>query len=90
MTVVSDFERLMGEDANGAAMLLSISVAAQNLPDGDLKTGMILAVESGACFLDGKARDGGTQMLTLMEQVVGLLEGSYALVEIGDTTEAQG
>ena len=81
MTDLARFEKLMGIDARCTQMLLAIQLAARNLPEGDLKTGMILAVEAGSCFLDGDAADQGTQMLTLMEQITGLLEGSYAIIE---------
>ena len=87
---LAEFQRLLGVDERCARMLLAMSLASRNLPDGDLKTGMVLAVESGASWLDGEAGDGGMQMLTLMEQVVGLLEGSYGLIEVSQPkTEPQ-
>jgi hypothetical protein len=62
-------------------MLHLVSLAG-GFEDGPFKAGFEMAIEEAGAYLDGLAADGGSQAQTLMEQMLGLVNGCYALTEI--------
>lgn len=79
---VDEFTKLFCEHTTAAAMLLHLASISQRLAAGDLRAGLELAIEEGGAWLDSQAGDGRDNMQTLMEQVVGLMNGHYCLKEI--------
>ena len=77
-----EFARLFGDHTTSLALLLVIADMATKLPEGDLRTGIEMAVEGGGAWLDGQDEDGRATAQILMEQVVGLLNGGYSLHEV--------
>jgi hypothetical protein len=72
---------LFGSDITALAILLHLAQRAKELNDGPFRAGWESAIEEAGAFLDSDAGDGRDTMQTLMEQVVGLMNGSYVLME---------
>ncbi len=72
---------LFGPDVIVLATLLHLAERAKELNDGPFRAGWESAIEEAGAYLDSLAKDGNDTMQTLMEQVVGLMNGSYMLVE---------
>lgn len=49
--------------------------------EGPFRSGWEAAIEEAGAYIDSMAGDGRDTMQTLMEQVVGLMNGSYVLME---------
>jgi hypothetical protein len=76
------FQEMFGADAACLAAMLHLVSLTKGYEDGPFKAGFESAIEEVGAFLDSEAGDGGTQSQTLMEQMLGLVNGSYALTEI--------
>ncbi|HKY85828.1 MAG TPA: hypothetical protein VJL90_03605 [Pseudorhodoplanes sp.] len=74
-------QEMFGADATCLATMLHLVSLAKGMQDGPFKAGFELAIEEAGAYLDSKAADGGTQAQTLMEQMLGLVNGSYCLIE---------
>lgn len=72
---------LFGADVVVLAVLLHLADRSKELNDGPFKSGWDSAIEEAGAYIDDMAKDGRDTMQTLMEQVVGLMNGSYVLVE---------
>lgn len=78
---MSDMPGPFGDDTLALAVLLHLAAQLKGLKEGDFKSGFESAIEEGGAYVDGNAGDGGTQMQTLMQQVIGLVNGDYALID---------
>ncbi len=76
------FQEMFGEDAACLAAMLHLVSLIKGFEEGPFKAGFEAAIEEVGAYLDSEAGDGGTQSQTLMEQMLGLVNGSYALVEM--------
>lgn len=74
-------DRFFGDHTIALATILHLSLKLSDLEDGQFKDGFAMAIEEAGAWLDGEAGDGGDQMQTLCEQVVGLVLGNYSLVQ---------
>ncbi len=72
---------LFGSDVTALAMLLHLAQRAAELNEGPFRAGWESAIEEAGAYVDSLANDGRDTMQTLMEQVVGLMNGSYVLME---------
>lgn len=72
---------LFGADVVVLAVLLHLAEQSKGLTDGPFKAGWDSAIEEAGAYIDSVAKDGRDTMQTLMEQVVGLMNGSYVLME---------
>src|SRR6185437_16067025 len=72
---------LFGSDVTALAMLLHIAQGAEGLSEGPFRAGWEAAIEEAGAYIDSLAKDNRDTMQTLMEQVVGLMNGSYVLME---------
>lgn len=72
---------LFGADVVVLAVLLHLAKQSKGLHEGPFKAGWDSAIEEAGAYIDTMAKDGKDTMQTLMEQVVGLMNGSYALIE---------
>ena len=75
--------RLFGDHTTALGLLMHLSLLAKDMPKGEIRDGITLATEAGAAWLDRQDGDGRDTMQTLMEHVTGLLNGAYALVDVG-------
>lgn len=76
------FQEMFGADAACLAAMLHLVSLTKRFEEGPFKAGFEMAIEEVGAFLDSEAGDDGTQCQTLMEQMLGLVNGSYALVEM--------
>lgn len=81
--LAEDVIRLFGDHTTAIGLLMHLSLLAKGMPDGGIRDGITIAAEEGAAWLDRQAGDGRDSMQTLMEHVTGLLNGSYAIVDVG-------
>lgn len=72
---------LFGADVIVLAVLLHLAQRAKELNEGPFRAGWESAIEEAGAYIDEMAKDGRDTMQTLMEQVVGLMNGSYVLME---------
>lgn len=72
---------LFGPDVTVLAVLLHLAQRSEELNEGPFRAGWESAIEEAGAYLDHLADDGRDTMQTLMEQVVGLMNGSYVLME---------
>jgi hypothetical protein len=72
---------LFGSDITVLAVLLHLAEHSKGLNEGPFKAGWESAIEEAGAYIDSMANDGRDTMQTLMEQVVGLMNGSYCLIE---------
>lgn len=72
---------LFGPDVIVLAVLLHLAERTKGLNEGPFRAGWESAIEEAGAYIDEMAKDGGDTMQTLMEQVVGLMNGSYMLME---------
>jgi len=72
---------LFGADVVALAVLLHLAERSKELNDGPFRAGWESAIEEAGAYIDSMAKDGNDTMQTLMEQVVGLMNGSYVLTE---------
>lgn len=72
---------LFGSDVTALAMLLHLAERAKELNEGPFRAGWESAIEEAGAYVDSLANDGRDTMQTLMEQVIGLMNGSYVLME---------
>lgn len=72
---------LFGPDIIALAVLLHLAMRSKELNEGVFKAGWDSAIEEAGAYLDSEAKDGQDTMQTLMEQVVGLMNGSYVLMD---------
>ena len=75
------FKEMFGADAGCLAAMLHLVALTRGFEEGPFKAGFEAAIEEVGAFLDSEAGDGGTQSQTLMEQMLGLVNGSYCLIE---------
>ncbi|TAK97334.1 MAG: hypothetical protein EPO08_21400 [Rhodospirillaceae bacterium] len=81
MTAPKSAAELFGSDVIVLAVLLHLAERSKELKEGPFKAGWDSAIEEAGAYIDSIADDGRDTMQTLMEQVVGLMNGSYCLVE---------
>lgn len=74
-------KELFGSDVVVLAVLLHLAERAKELDEGPFRAGWESAIEEAGAYIDSLADDGRDTMQTLMEQVVGLMNGSYVLTE---------
>lgn len=72
---------LFGPDLIVLAVLLHLAERSKELNEGPFRAGWESAIEEAGAYIDSMAKDGRDTMQTLMEQVVGLMNGSYCLME---------
>lgn len=72
---------LFGADVVVLAVLLHLAELSKEFNEGPFKAGWDSAIEEAGAYIDEMAKDGRDTMQTLMEQVVGLMNGSYVLTE---------
>ena len=77
----AEFAKLFGDHTTAVAMLLHLAERAKDFEEGPFRAGLQTAIEEGGAWLDGECKDGNDQAQTLMEQVIGLMNGSYCLRE---------
>lgn len=77
-----------GSDANCLAMLLHLTSLLKGIQDGPYKLGFEMAIEEAGAYLDHLNGDGNDVAQTLMEQMCGLVNGCYALMEISGSLES--
>lgn len=75
-------QETFGADARCLAVLLHLAMLTKGFEDGPFKAGFETAIEEAGAYLDSMHDDGGDQCQTLMEQMLGLINGAYALTEI--------
>ena len=71
-----------GPDAIAVAAMMHLVLQSKRFHEGDFRAGWEAAIEEAAAYLDDQAGDDRTTLQTLMEQVINLMQGSYALVEV--------
>lgn len=74
-------QEMFGADTACLATMLHLVSLTKGFNDGPFKAGFEMAIEEAGAYLDSVADDGGTQAQTLMEQMLGLVNGSYSLIE---------
>jgi hypothetical protein len=72
---------LFGSDVVILAVLLHLAERTKELNESPFRAGWESAIEEAGAYIDSMAKDGRDTMQTLMEQVVGLMNGSYVLME---------
>lgn len=72
---------LFGADVVVLAVMLHLAERSKELKEGPFRAGWESAIEEAGAYIDTMAKDGRDTMQTLMEQVVGLMNGSYMLTE---------
>lgn len=72
---------LFGPDVVILAVLLHLAECAKGYNEGPFRSGWESAIEEAGAYIDEMSKDGRDTMQTLMEQVVGLMNGSYVLME---------
>ena len=72
---------LFGSDVVALAILIHLAERGKELNEGPFRAGWESAIEEAGAYIDSMAGDGRDTMQTLMEQVVGLMNGSYVLME---------
>ncbi len=80
MTEKTEVE-LFGSDVTALAMLLHLAQCTKGFNEGPFRAGWESAIEEAGAYIDSENKDGRNTMQTLMEQVVGLMNGSYVLME---------
>lgn len=75
-------QEMFGADTVCLATMLHLVSLTKGFEEGPFKAGFEMAIEEAGAYLDGLADDGGNQAQTLMEQMLGLVNGAYSLVEI--------
>lgn len=75
-------QEMFGADTICLATMLHLVSLTKGFNDGPFKAGFEMAIEEAGAYLDSLAEDGGDQAQTLMEQMLGLVNGCYALTEI--------
>jgi hypothetical protein len=75
-------KEMFGSDVTCLATMLHLVSLTKGFEDGPFKAGFETAIEEAGAYLDGLADDGGDQCQTLMEQMLGLVNGSYMLMEV--------
>jgi hypothetical protein len=75
-------QEMFGADTICLATMLHLVSLTKGFEEGPFKAGFEMAIEEAGAYLDSLAEDGGDQAQTLMEQMLGLVNGSYALTEI--------
>jgi hypothetical protein len=76
---------MFGQDAGRMELLSHLMIRAHALHDSPFRAGFVTCIEEIAAVTDTDAGDGRSTVQTLIEQMIGLLDGRYALVEV--TTE---
>ena len=71
---------LFGPDVIVLAVLLHLAERTKGFDDVPFRSGWEAAIEEAGAYIDSMAEDGADTMQTLMEQVVGLMNGSYVLM----------
>ncbi|MDE2096890.1 MAG: hypothetical protein KGL39_06545 [Patescibacteria group bacterium] len=74
-------EELFGSDLAVLAVMLHLAERSKELNNGPFRAGWESAIEEAGAYIDSMAGDGRDTMQTLMEQVVGLMNGCYMLQE---------
>lgn len=75
-------QELFGSDATCLATMLHLVSLLKRFDEGPFKAGFQTAIEEAGAYLDSLHHDdGGDQAQTLMEQMCGLVNGDYALVD---------
>ena len=72
---------IFGADAVVLAVLLHLAERTKGFQEGPFRAGWESAIEEAGAYIDHMAKDGRDTMQTLMEQVIGLMNGSYVLME---------
>jgi hypothetical protein len=64
-------------DAVVLAVLLHLSERSGGFEEGPFKAGFETAIEEAGAYLDSQTPDGGDRYQSLMEHMIGLLDGTY-------------
>ena len=75
-------QEMFGADTVCLATMLHLVSLVNGIEDGPFKAGFESAIEEAGAYMDGLANDGGDQSQTLMEQMLGLVNGVYVLTEM--------
>lgn len=82
MTKAKTPQQMFGADTVCLATMLHLVSLTNGYHEGSFKAGFESAIEEAGAYLDSLSDDGGTQAQTLMEQMLGLVNGQYALTEV--------
>jgi hypothetical protein len=74
-------QEMFGADTICLATMLHLVSLTKGFEEGPFKAGFETAIEEAGAYLDSLANDGGDQAQTLMEQMLGLVNGVYCLTE---------
>ena len=73
---------MFGPDAGRIELIAHLLGCSKKFEGGDFKTGWLACIEEIASVTDHVVGDGKTTVQTLVEQMIGLLDGDYGLVEL--------